>query len=267
MSLWPPFSGQLLDQLAKFERAKTVERSRRGKNRMVAEGKLVRGPRPPYGFLYDEHSDGLVVEPAQMANLRRIFEMLALQGLTLGGVVRRLNGDSIPSPMMASSAARPTSGNWHKPTVGYLVKNPLYRPLTVEEIADASLVSPEVARSLDAKGVFGLWVWNKRHQRMRREWGEDGESRDRYEMVSRPKTKWLAVPILLSNTGLSRVYVDAARERVGRNGGRRPPSSAAQRFWQLSGGIVRCTECSSALSPVTRPRETKIDYWYLCRQR
>ena len=38
----------ILDQLAKFERAKTAERTRRGKIRKVQEGKVMRGPRPPY---------------------------------------------------------------------------------------------------------------------------------------------------------------------------------------------------------------------------
>ncbi len=37
----------ILDQLAKFERAKTAERSRRGMLRKVREGKIVAGPRSP----------------------------------------------------------------------------------------------------------------------------------------------------------------------------------------------------------------------------
>ena len=61
--------------------------------------------------------------------------------------------------------------------------------------------------------------------------------------------------------------MDAARERIGR-GERRPPSTAAHRFWQLSGGIVYCGECGSVLSPKARRRPSgKIDAWYMCRQR
>jgi site-specific DNA recombinase len=257
----------ILDQLAKFERAKMVERSRRGKNRMVSEGKVVRGPRPPFGFLYDQHGDSLIVEPTQMAVVRRVFEMLAVEGLTLGEVARRLNGDSIPSPM-ASNTKRPVSGKWSVPTIRTLVKNPLYRPLSTEEIVASMPVLPEVARSLDPKEDYGLWTWNKRHQRMWRERSEDGEHRDRYQMVPRPKDEWLGVPIPLSDAGLSRAHVDAARERIEQNGGRRPPSTAAHRFWQLSGGIVRCDECGSVLSPTARRRPNgKIDSWYMCRQR
>src|SRR5687768_11569797 len=44
----------ILDQLAKFERAKTAERSRRGKLRKAREGKIICGHTPGYGFRYNE---------------------------------------------------------------------------------------------------------------------------------------------------------------------------------------------------------------------
>src|SRR5215203_4073073 len=48
----------ILDQLAKFERAKTAERSRRGKLRKAREGKIICGHTPGYGFRYNEPRDG-----------------------------------------------------------------------------------------------------------------------------------------------------------------------------------------------------------------
>src|ERR671917_1928951 len=55
----------IMDQLAKFERAKTAERSRRGKLRKAREGKTMRTATPPYGFSYNDAGDALVVfEPA-----------------------------------------------------------------------------------------------------------------------------------------------------------------------------------------------------------
>src|SRR3712207_2409096 len=44
----------ILDQLAKFERAKTAERSRRGKLQKAREGKVLAVHRPPYGFRYND---------------------------------------------------------------------------------------------------------------------------------------------------------------------------------------------------------------------
>src|SRR5918994_3219416 len=56
----------ILDQLAKFERAKTRERTRRGKLRKAQQGKIVAGHRPHYGFKYNATKDGYEVDEAIM---------------------------------------------------------------------------------------------------------------------------------------------------------------------------------------------------------
>jgi site-specific DNA recombinase len=70
----------ILDQLSKFERAKTAERSRRGKLRKAREGKILRGPKSPYGFRYNAAGDGLIVYEPEMVVAERIFR-LAAEGL------------------------------------------------------------------------------------------------------------------------------------------------------------------------------------------
>jgi DNA invertase Pin-like site-specific DNA recombinase len=60
----------ILDQLAKFERAKTAERTRRGELRKVREGKVTCGHTPGYGFRYNGARDGYEVEPGGMAVVR-----------------------------------------------------------------------------------------------------------------------------------------------------------------------------------------------------
>jgi hypothetical protein len=52
----------ILDQLAKFERAKTAERSRRGKLRKAREGKIIANNSVDYGFKYNETRDGYEVD-------------------------------------------------------------------------------------------------------------------------------------------------------------------------------------------------------------
>ena len=56
----------ILDQLAKFERAKIAQRARRGKLRKAREGKMLRTSRPDYGFKYDESGDAYVVAEEEM---------------------------------------------------------------------------------------------------------------------------------------------------------------------------------------------------------
>jgi site-specific DNA recombinase len=56
----------ILDQIARYERAKIAERSRRGKLRKAREGKVIAGPSPDYGFLYNEGRDNYVVDEVTM---------------------------------------------------------------------------------------------------------------------------------------------------------------------------------------------------------
>src|SRR5918997_573312 len=51
----------ILDQLAKFERAKTAERSRRGKLRKAREGRVIANNSVHYGFRYNDARDGYEV--------------------------------------------------------------------------------------------------------------------------------------------------------------------------------------------------------------
>jgi site-specific DNA recombinase len=67
----------ILDQLAKYERAKIAERTRRGKLRKAREGKVVATMKPPYGFRYNEARDGLVVFEPEMAIVEKVFSLAA----------------------------------------------------------------------------------------------------------------------------------------------------------------------------------------------
>ncbi len=88
----------ILDQLAKFERAKIAERTRRGKLRRAREGKIVPTRTPDYGFRYTEDREGYEVDPEKMAVVRRIFELVGGEGKTLHGVKKILDREGIPTP-------------------------------------------------------------------------------------------------------------------------------------------------------------------------
>src|SRR5215204_2230056 len=65
----------ILDQLAKFERAKTAERTRRGRLRKVREGKVIAGSTPNFAFKFNATRDGYEVDEDTMLIVRRIFHM------------------------------------------------------------------------------------------------------------------------------------------------------------------------------------------------
>src|SRR3712207_3882991 len=63
----------ILDVIAAWERKNVAQRMNRGKRRKAKEGKIVAGPRPNYGFRFNEQRDVYLVDEEEMAVVRRIF--------------------------------------------------------------------------------------------------------------------------------------------------------------------------------------------------
>ena len=74
-----------------------------------------------------------------------------------------------------------------------------------------------------------------------------------------PKEEWVAVP--MPDAGVPKAWVDAAREALTKN---ERPSFSSERFWELSGGIVRCGFCGWAMATTT---VSKTGLYYRCRKR
>jgi site-specific DNA recombinase len=75
----------ILDQLAKFERAKTTERTRRGRLRYAREGKVIPSSRPNFGFRHNTARDNYVVDQGQMRIVECIFCMVGVEGIASTG--------------------------------------------------------------------------------------------------------------------------------------------------------------------------------------
>src|SRR5215211_7440638 len=136
----------ILDQLAKYERAKIAERSRRGKLRKAREGKVVAGHTPNYGFRYNAARDGYEVDEEEMAVVHRIFRMVAVEGKTTHSVAKTLEREGIPNP----GGGR----YWYKRRIKTMILDDVYRPRTFQEVA--ALVAPEVAARLDPDKLYGI---------------------------------------------------------------------------------------------------------------
>src|SRR3712207_4596737 len=63
----------ILDQLAKYERAKVAERTRRGKGKKVRQGQVLPAHTADYGLRFNAARDGHEVGGGKMAFARRIF--------------------------------------------------------------------------------------------------------------------------------------------------------------------------------------------------
>jgi site-specific DNA recombinase len=135
-----------LDQIAKFERAKIAERTRRGKLKRAREGKVVPTHTPDYGFRYTEDRKDYEVDSEKMAVVRRIFEMVGAEGKTLHGVKKVLDREGVPTPGHARY--------WGNRFIRNLVLDDVYKPHTFEEVRE--LVASEVALRLDPEKHYGV---------------------------------------------------------------------------------------------------------------
>jgi hypothetical protein len=84
------------------------------------------------------------------------------------------------------------------------------------------------------------------------------------KFITPSREEWLFVPV--PDAGIPQEVVEAARQRLKENA--RKPSKADKRFWELTGGILRCGECGHTLRPsTTRKPSGKSFHYYGCRSR
>lgn len=243
----------ILDQLAKFERAKTAERTRRGKLRKAREGKIVASSAgAAFGFDFNEARDGYVINPEAMAVVRRIFQMAGVERTTIYAIRRHLEGAALKTP---SGKAK-----WDSSYVRGLLLNDLYKPHSFEEIR--KIVSPEVAARLDPKEKYGVW-WAGRKSFKRKKVAENGPDGRRYrytyKVEERAPEERIGVPV--PGSGIPREWVEAARGVIRTN---KRPARAGNREWELTGGILRCAECRRAMSARTYRKPGGVYLYYCC---
>lgn len=105
---------------AKWENAKRVERSNRGKRRKAESGLHIGGGRMAFGYYADKLTPGgLAINEAQALIVRYIFELYAVEGLSLYGITNRLNEEKI-----SNYSGQP---NWGISSVTKILKNTIYK--------------------------------------------------------------------------------------------------------------------------------------------
>src|SRR5829696_2409881 len=243
----------ILDQLAKYERAKVAERTRRGLLQKAREGKVIKGPKANFGFRFNETDDGLVIYEPEMRIVEKIFRMAA-SGMGPKAMQTRLYAEGIPSP--TGKAMWP-----HRILKVQMVLNDLYKPHTYEEVVP--LLSREVAAQLDPNKPYGIWWYNRRNVSKNYESEIDGDSAKRYvtrtSVRTRDEQEWIAVPV---PTSLPRKLVDQARLMIRSRTGLERKHQARQ--WELK-GILRCS-CGQNMITNTSRYKGKAYHYYRCKR-
>ncbi len=237
----------ILDQLAKFERAKIAERTRRGKLQKARQGKIVATHRPPFGFLYNAERDNYVVKADEMRVVNRIFSMVA-EDVAINAVKKTFDREGVPTPGGAKF--------WSEVMVRKILKNDVYKAHSCSEIK--ALVFPDVAATLEKGKSYGVY-WFGRRRVTQKHVVQDGVYRTKTKSTIRPQDEQIAVPT--PDPGIPRELIDAAREAIKDN---HRPRAANHRFWGLSGGLARCGLCGGRMQPDSKPVRNKHNHYYRC---
>ncbi|WP_422930055.1 recombinase family protein [Singulisphaera sp. PoT] len=115
---------QVQGMISEYERAKIMERCRRGKQHAARRGSVNVLSGAPYGYRYIGKHEGdgearyqVLVEEARV--VRQIFAWVGQERCSIGEVCRRLRQDGIPT--------RTGKSSWDRATVWMILKNPAYK--------------------------------------------------------------------------------------------------------------------------------------------
>src|SRR3954468_18606509 len=115
---------QVQGMIAEYERAKILERSRRGKQHAARRGSVSVLSGAPYGYRYISKRDGdgearyqVMAEEARV--VRRIFEWVGQERCSIGEACRRLRREGVPT--------RTGKPAWDRSVVWATLRNPAYK--------------------------------------------------------------------------------------------------------------------------------------------
>ena len=204
---------QVQGMIAEYERAKILERSRRGKLHKARSGVASVLSAAPYGYRYVRKTD---TEPASYqvllheANVvRQIFHWYVDEHLTLCAMARRLNERGVPT--------RKGGSRWSTSSLWALLRNPAY-------VGRAGYGKTEsVAKSVMLRPVRGRSCVPRREKSTYR---------------PRPASEWLTIPVPAI---LSEELFASAQEQLLRNRNLAARNARGERY--LLQGLVVCACC------------------------
>jgi len=207
---------QVQGMVAEYERAKLLERSRRGKRHAARMGAVSVLCGAPYGYRYVSKPEGsgaaryeIATEEAQV--VRRIFDWVGRDRLSIGEVCRRLQRQGFPT--------RSGKSAWDRTTVWGLLKNPAYR----------------------GEAAFGKTRVGPRSTRPRPIRGGIEQPRRAHGVLDVPADDWIRVPV----PGIvGPVLFDVVQDQLAENRRRSRQSARGARY--LLQGLVVCRLCGYA---------------------
>ncbi len=231
---------QVQGMVAEYERAKILERSRRGKRHAARRGSVNVLTGAPYGYRYVGKHDGggvaryeIVAEQARV--VRQVFDWVGRDRASIGEVCRRLRQQGYPT--------RTGRLVWDRKTIWSMLRNPAY-------VGEAA---------------FGKTCGGPRPARPRPIRGSSEQPRRAQGRYGVPEAEWISVPVpRLVDPAL----FDAVREQLAENHLRNRQRVRGARH--LLQGLMVCASCGyayygKAITPgVARGRPRDYAYYRCC---
>jgi site-specific DNA recombinase len=230
---------QVQGMISEYERAKIMERSRRGKRHGAQVGKVSVLSGAPYGYRYVSKQEGdgearyeIVWEEARV--VRQVFEWVGRDRCSIGEVSRRLQA--------AGERTRTGKTIWDRGTIHDMLKNPAYK----------------------GEAAFGKTVTEPLRPRLRAQRGRPLQPKRPYSHHAVPTEQWMsiAVPALIDadlfESVAEQLQENRAHARVGQRGAR-----------YLLQGLISCACCGYAyygkqISPSARKHHERSYAYYRC---
>jgi site-specific DNA recombinase len=230
---------QVQGMIAEYERAKIMERSRRGKRHAAQVGTVSVLSCAPYGYRYVPKDNGVgdatfEIMPEEARVVQQIFSWVGRDRCSIGEVRRRLDA--------AQERTRSGKTVWDRGTIWGILKNPAYK----------------------GTAAFGKTQVAPLGPRLRAQRGRSLQPKKAYTTQDVPIERWMyiAVPALVDCA-----VFDAVQEQLQENKQRARTSQRGARY--LLQGLLVCAKCGYAyygkpISPSGRKGNPRAYAYYRC---
>lgn len=220
---------QVQGVIAEYERAKILERSRRGRRHAAQSGSVSALTGAPYGYRYVSRGQGdgearFEVVESEVHIVRLIFAWIGLDRMSLRAVCRRLQ--------QMGCQTRRGSTYWHASTIRGMVNNPAYI----------------------GRAAFGRARFLPPRPRLRPIRGHQKPSPRASSRVSMPREEWIEIPVPAI---VDPAVFEAAKTQLEENRQRKRERGRGH-CWLLQ-GLAVCQCCGYAYYGKTAPRSRKYD--------
>ena len=207
---------QVQGMVAEYERAKILERSRRGKRHAAQTGQVSVLSGAPYGYRYISKQEGggqaryeIILEEARV--VRQIFDWVGRERVSIGEVCRRLQ--------QARERTRTGKTVWDRTVVWAILKNPAYK----------------------GTAAFGKTREAAPRQKLRPQRGDPAYPRHPKSTVNVSKEHWLYIPVPAL---VSEALFEAVQLQLEENRQRARQGQRGARY--LLQGLLVCAGCQYA---------------------